>query len=81
MHPFLVANLFFLPNQISVFFENLNFYNMKTAKIRCIEVLLCMEILRCLSGRLETKMLKIHLFNIVTMKTPWALATLAPVGL
>ena len=30
---FLLSNLFFLHNQIVVFFENLNFYFMKTAKI------------------------------------------------
>jgi len=41
-----------------------------------------MERLRCLSkNRLYTKMLRIHLFSIFTIKTPKALAALAPLGL
>ena len=40
------------------------------------------KILRCLSkNRLYTKMLRIHLFSIFTIKTPRALPALAPLGL
>jgi len=36
----------------------------------------------CLSKhRLDTKLLKIHLFNVFTIKRPRALAALAPLGL
>jgi len=41
-----------------------------------------MEILRCLfKYKVYTKMLRIHLFSIFTIKTPRALAALAPLGL
>ena len=47
-----------------------------------MEILQCMEVLYCLSkNRLYTKMLRIHLFSIFTIKTPQALAVLMPLGL
>ena len=47
-----------------------------------MEILQFIEILCNLSkNRLYTKMLRIHLFSIFTIKTPWALVTLAPLGL
>ena len=74
---------FFSPNQIAVLFENLNFYFMKTANILVygnIEVY--SRYYAVLSkNRLYTKILRIHLFNIFTIKTSRALAALMPIGL
>ena len=40
------------------------------------------KIVHCLSkNRLYTKMLRIHLFSIFTIKTPLALVALAPLGI
>jgi len=64
-----------------MFFENLNFYFMKTANIPVYGNVACMEISRFLTkNRLYTKMLRIHVFSVVTIKTPQALAALVPLG-
>ena len=47
-----------------------------------MEILRRIEILRCLSkNRVDTNMLRIHVFSIFSIKTPRTLATLAPLGI
>jgi len=56
---------------------------MKTANIPLYgNIAVYIKILHCLSiNRLYTKMLRIHLFSIFTIKTPRAHAALTPLGL
>jgi len=56
---------------------------MQTANIPVYKYILrCMEIFCCLfENRLDTKMLRIHLFSIFAIKTPRTLVVLASLGL
>jgi len=68
---------------MAVFFENLNFYFMKTANIPmygniAVYIRYCAD---CLKNREHAKMLRILLFSIFTINTARALAALAPLGL
>ena len=76
----LVSNLFLSPNQIAVFFENLNMCFIKTTNITVYLNTAEYEN----NGPVwlkEIKMLRIHFFSIFTMKTPWALGALTLLGL
>ena len=57
------VELNFSPNQIAVFFENLKLYFMLTTKIREKEILHCLS-----KNRLDTKMLRVHLFSFFTIR-------------
>ena len=59
--------------------------------LRCMDVFLITKILdlayvqnymRCLSqNKSDTKLFRVYLFTVFTIKRPWALASLAPLGL